>query len=46
MNVAAQNHFHTAGEFEEPDAFEKARSDVEGQALGTIGGFARHALSR
>lgn len=39
-NVAAQNHFYTVGEFEEPDAFEKALSDVEGQALGIIKGFA------
>lgn len=39
-NVAAQNHFHTVGEFDEPDAFEKALSKVEGQALGIIKGFA------
>ncbi|MFE2656436.1 DUF4238 domain-containing protein [Brevibacterium sp. NPDC059310] len=39
-NVAAQNHFHTVGEFEEPDAFERALSEVEGQALGIIKGFA------
>ncbi|WP_170301349.1 DUF4238 domain-containing protein [Saccharopolyspora hirsuta] len=39
-NVAAQNHFHTVGEFEEPDAFEKVLSEVEGQALGIIRGFA------
>ncbi|QOQ38209.1 DUF4238 domain-containing protein [Trueperella pecoris] len=39
-NVAAQNHFHTVGEFDEPDAFEKALSDVEGQALGIIRGLA------
>jgi hypothetical protein len=38
-NVAAQNHFHTVGELEEPDAFEKALSEVEGDALGTIRGF-------
>lgn len=39
-NVAAQNHFHTVGEFEQPDAFEKALSEVEGQAVGIIRGFA------
>ena len=39
-NVAAQNHFHTVDGFEEPDAFEKVLSEVEGQALGTIRGFA------
>ncbi|TWJ07601.1 uncharacterized protein DUF4238 [Stackebrandtia albiflava] len=39
-NVAAQNQFHAVGEFEEPDAFEKALSEVEGQALGIIRGFA------
>lgn len=33
-NVGARNHFHTVGEFEEPDAFEKVLSEVEGQALG------------
>lgn len=39
-NVAAQNHFHTVAEFEGPDAFEKALSEVEGQAIGIIRGFA------
>ncbi len=39
-NVAAQNHFHTVSEFGEPDAFEKALSEVEGQALGIIRSFA------
>ncbi|MCF2588520.1 DUF4238 domain-containing protein [Brevibacterium sp. UCMA 11752] len=39
-NVAAQNHFHTVGEFDEPDAFEKALSELEGRALGIIRGFA------
>lgn len=38
-NVAAQNHFYTVGEFEQPDAFEKALSKVEGQALRIIKGF-------
>lgn len=40
-NVAAQNHFHTVDEFEEPDAFEKVLSEVEGQALAIIRGFAK-----
>lgn len=38
--MAAQNHFHTVVEFDEPDAFEKALSKVEGQALGIMRGFA------
>ncbi|MCD1284489.1 DUF4238 domain-containing protein [Brevibacterium sp. GP-SGM9] len=39
-NVAAQNHFYTVGEFEEPDVFEKALSEVEGKVLAIINGFA------
>lgn len=39
-NVAAQNHFHTVGDFGEPDAFEKVLSELEGEALGTIRDFA------
>lgn len=38
-NVAAQNHFHTVGELDEPDAFEKVLSDFEGRALSIIRGF-------
>lgn len=38
-NVAAQNHFHTAEELEEPDWFEKALSRVEGEAIKTIRSF-------
>ena len=40
-NVAAQNHFHTAEELEEPDWFEKALSGVEGDAIKTIRSFER-----
>ncbi|MCI7672669.1 MAG: DUF4238 domain-containing protein [Schaalia hyovaginalis] len=38
-NVAAQNHFHTVGELDESDAFEKVLSDFEGRALSIIRGF-------
>ncbi len=40
-NVAAQNHFHTGEELEEPDWFEKALSGVEGEAIKTIKSFER-----
>lgn len=40
-NVAARNHFHTVSELEEPDAFEKVLSKIEGEAIGIIRGFAR-----
>jgi hypothetical protein len=43
-NVAAQNHFHTVGEFDEPDEFEKVLSEVEGQAIAIIRNFASGAF--
>ncbi|MCG2621778.1 DUF4238 domain-containing protein [Arthrobacter sp. I2-34] len=41
-NVAAQTHFHTLEELEEPDEFEKALSGVEGEALNVLGKFERN----
>lgn len=35
-NVAAQTHFHTVPSAEEPDAFEKTLSIVEGQVMGIL----------
>lgn len=40
-NVAAQTHFHTIDELEEPDAFETALSGVEGEAVRIIGQFGK-----
>lgn len=41
-NVAAQTHFHTIDDPEEPDAFETALSGIEGEAIGIIGKFRRN----
>ena len=41
-NVAAQTHFHTLEELDEPDAFERALSKVEGEALRIIGKLERN----
>src|SRR4051794_17686354 len=35
-NVAAQTHFHTVPEAEEPDGFERILSSVEAYAIGII----------
>ena len=43
--MAADNYFHTVGEFDEPDVFEKALCDFEGQVLAIIRGFTNSEFS-
>lgn len=45
-NVAAQTHFHTIEELEEPDAFETALSEVEGKASRIIKAFEKKTFPR